>query len=78
VKPTPPTARVVFGAVSLAIVLFGIGAISHDLLLSYRNWWGGIIFGPFAIIVGALFFVVLVIHPEKVSANKNRRSRRRF
>jgi hypothetical protein len=77
-KPTSPTARVVFGAVSLAIVFFGIGAISHDLFLSYHNWWGGLIFGPFAIIVGGLFFLVLVIHPEKVSANKNRRSRRRF
>lgn len=74
-KPTSAKARIVFAVLSLGIVFFGIGAILNSPILGYRNWWGGLVFGPAAILVGALFFFVLVMHPEKVGNNVRRRKR---
>ncbi len=72
-KPASATSRIVFAVVSLTIVLLGLFAISRSPILAYRNWWGGLVFAPFAIIVGALFFFVLVIRPDKIGSNPSRR-----
>ncbi len=79
-KTPSPFARVVLGAVSACIVVFGIMAMVVSPLMAYRNYWGGMVFGPFAIIVGSLLLVVLAFFPERLSrlAKNSRRSKRRY
>lgn len=70
------THRLTFAAVSLAFVLFGVDAILHNPVLSYRNFLGDVVFGPFAIIIGGLLFVVFVLNPRRAE-ELDKRTRRR-
>ncbi len=72
-KPASARSRFVFAIMSLTIVLLGLLAIFRSPILSYRNWWGGLVFAPFAIVVGALFFLVMVIRPDKIGSNTSGR-----
>ncbi len=50
--------RVVFGILGLIVIGFGVGALQR-VGLSYRNWWGGSVFGLFAILFGVLFIIAM-------------------
>lgn len=65
-------ARSVFGVLSLCILFFGTMAILKSPLMSYTNYWGGLVFGPFAIVVGALLIMVAVIFPERLGRDRPR------
>lgn len=75
-KTISPFARIVFGALSACIVVFGIIAMVVSPMMGYRNAWGGMVFGPYAIIVGSLFLVVLVLVPGRLTKNLRRSKRR--
>jgi hypothetical protein len=47
--------------VVLGVMLIGLGLASlRNVGLGYHNWWGGLVFGPFAIVFGALFIVAML------------------
>jgi hypothetical protein len=45
------------------IVMLGAATLFHGKL-EYYNWWGGIIFAPFAIIIGSLGLVIAAFKPK--------------
>ncbi len=61
--------RVGFLLLGLTIILLGLkGTLGVDG--SYRNWWGGLVFGPAAIFIGVLFIYVMARKPRKKSDNE--------
>jgi len=40
------------------IVGFGIASLGHVGLM-YHNWWKGAVFGPFAIVIGIVFIILM-------------------
>jgi hypothetical protein len=76
-----PFNRAIFVIIGLMIVGFGLSSLQHVGLM-YQNWWGAPVFGPFAIVVGIVFIVLMFKlgslqriemnkHPRK-SAKRNR------
>jgi hypothetical protein len=53
-----PLNRTVFVVLGLMIVGFGLASLQHVGLM-YHNWWKGAVFGPFAIIIGIVFIVLM-------------------
>jgi hypothetical protein len=49
----PWVRRAILALISFLIVMLGAATLFHGKL-EYYNWWGGIIFAPFAIIIGSL------------------------
>ena len=53
------------------VILFGLTIVLFGLMStvgvggSYRNWWGGPVFGPAAIIIGILFIYILTKTPRR-------------
>lgn len=68
--------RLGFALLSLAILQWGVLAVLKSPILGYTNYWGGYVFGPFAIVIGILLFVVLVLNPEKIGRRVDGRKRR--
>jgi hypothetical protein len=68
-----PLNRTVFVVLGLMIVGFGALSLQHVGLV-YRNWWKGMVFGPFAIAFGVLFIAAMFKLGSK-SANKTALSR---
>ena len=66
--------------VSLAAMGLFVGALGSLSLagggIGYRNYWGGFVFGPFAIAIGLLSVVVAVRYPQVHEKLAGRRSRR--
>jgi len=44
----------------LSLILGGLGALDAGAL-HYQNYWGGLVFAPFAIAIGAAVLVLLVV-----------------
>lgn len=60
------TVRVVLGILSLCIIFVGLKAsLSGDL--SYENYWGGLVFGPLAILLGAAGLVGTIFMWRKLN-----------
>jgi hypothetical protein len=58
--------RGAFAATGLLVILLGVSALLRGSL-HYANWWGGAVFAPFAILIGAMAVGVGVIGPRKKS-----------
>lgn len=56
--------RVSFAAVGLLVSIFGVAALARGSL-HYPNRWGGAVFAPFAICIGALAILVALITGRK-------------
>ena len=54
-----PLNRTIFVILGLLLVGFGIAGLQH-IGFGYHNWWGGIVFGPFAIAFGVLFIAAML------------------
>ncbi len=52
-------ARLVLSLICFVMIAAGIRAIMTGDL-TYKNYWGGVVFGPFAIIVGFVFLYVII------------------
>jgi hypothetical protein len=56
--PKSPLNRTVFVSLGLMVVGFGLASLQHVGLM-YHNWWKGAVFGPFAIIIGIVFIILM-------------------
>ena len=54
--------RVVFITVGVGLIGLGVATIRNGHFF-YENWWGGLVFGPFAIAFGLLFIVGAIFKP---------------
>jgi hypothetical protein len=50
--------RAIFVVLGVTIVGLRIAALQHVGLM-YHNWWKGLVFGPFAIVIGILFIAAM-------------------
>ncbi len=57
------------GLVALAVIATGITPLLKGGLF-YKNWWGGLVFGPITIIGGLLFLYVVIFKWEKLKKMK--------
>jgi len=56
--PNSPFNRTIFVVLGLMVVGFGVASLQHVGLM-YHNWWKGLVFGPFAIVIGILFIAAM-------------------
>jgi len=63
VDPAKPIYRALFVIFGIMCLAFGLTALKNPTL-SYRNWWGGLVFGPFAIIFGLVFILGALFKPK--------------
>ncbi len=50
--------------VGIAFIGLGLTTLKYGHLLFYQNWWGGMVFGPFAILFGILFVFGGIFKPN--------------
>jgi len=62
--PKRPLARVIAGLAGLAVFGWGVRGISLQGDLHYRNWFGELIFAPFAILFGLVIVLSALFKPE--------------
>jgi hypothetical protein len=55
--------RAIFWIAGCVFIGSGLTTFQHGHLLSYENWWGGLVFGPFAIIFGVIFIAGAIFKP---------------
>ena len=60
--PRKPFYRALFLIFGATIIGVGIGPLRHGRL-SYENWWGGLVFAPFAIIFGIIIVLGALFKP---------------
>jgi hypothetical protein len=70
----PWVRRTILALISFLIVMLGAATLFHGKL-EYYNWWGGIIFAPFAIIIGSLGLVIAAFKPKVFEETAERKSR---
>jgi hypothetical protein len=51
--------------------MLGVGTLFQGHM-GYRNWWGGIVFAPFAILIGGLGLFAVVFKPRAFSETKKK------
>jgi fumarate reductase subunit C len=71
------THRAVLALISLVIITLGIGALFNGHL-EYRNWWGGFVFAPFAIVIGLFALLIAIFSTrslQETAAGKRSRIR---
>ncbi len=68
--------------VALILILFGVAALLKGDL-GYRNYWGGLVFAPYAIAIGLFILIAVVFRwrklsqkPEQLKGRAARRARR--
>jgi len=71
---SPQGGRIALAVVCIVILLLGVGTFFQGNI-GYRNWWGGVVFAPFAIIVGGLGLFVAGFRPKFFSGTAKKRSR---
>jgi hypothetical protein len=58
--------------VRIIAILFAATLIARGVFVmwsggvDYRNWWGGLVFAPFAVILGAALLVIALFFPERL------------
>jgi hypothetical protein len=71
----PPWVRRTFLAlISFVIVMLGVGTLFHGKI-EYYNWWGGIVFAPFAIVIGSLGLFIAAFRPNVFLETAKKKSR---
>jgi hypothetical protein len=71
---SPRAGRVALALSSFLIVLLGAGSLFQGHI-GYRNWWGGVVFAPFTIIIGALGLLIAGFRPKFFSNTAKKKSR---
>jgi hypothetical protein len=72
---SPRAGRTAFTVFSLVIILFGAGSLFRGHI-GYRNWWGGVVFAPFAIIIGTLCLFIAGFRPKLFSNTSSKKKSR--
>ena len=61
---------------SVLVMLYGVTHLVSGRV-NYENYWGGVVFAPFTIVVGALFLYIAVFHYDRVgTAWRDKKARR--
>src|SRR6266566_1694229 len=60
---SPRAARIAVGLVCFLILMLGVCTLFQGNV-GYRNWWGGVVFAPFAIFVGGLGLFIAGFRPK--------------
>ena len=68
--------RVVAAAAGLAIIGFGVGPLLRGSDLFGTNWFGELVFGPLAILLGLIVIGFALFKPEWLLAKRIERKRR--
>jgi hypothetical protein len=63
VDPAKPIYRLLFVIFGIMVLVFGLTALKTTLL-SYRNSWGDLVFGPFVITFGPVFILGALFKPN--------------
>jgi hypothetical protein len=66
--------RVIIALISLVIVMFGAATFFHGGI-DYPNSWGGVVFAPFAIVIGSLGLIVATLKPKVFAQTPKKKSR---
>jgi hypothetical protein len=66
-NPKRPLNRVVFVVLGITAIGLGLAPLRHGHLF-YQNVWGGIVFGPLAILFGILFILGALFKPDLFKA----------
>jgi hypothetical protein len=61
--PKRAFSRVIFIALGVSAIGFGLAPLRHGYLF-YQNGWGGVVFGPLAILFGVLFIVCAIFERD--------------
>ena len=72
-RPAQP-GRILLAIMSLPIFLLGSGTLFRGGL-HYGNWWGGLVFAPFAILIGIGGFLIAAFKPIAIQGSPKKRSR---
>jgi fatty acid desaturase len=59
VEPMKKKDRLRIAFTGAMLVCFGLGSLSRGRLL-YANWWGGMVFAPFALAIGLMVLGIAV------------------
>ncbi len=63
INPAKPIFRALFALLGFVFLSLGLAALKTPLL-SYRNWWGGLIFAPFVILFGLVIILGALFKPK--------------
>jgi hypothetical protein len=70
----PWVRRTILALISFLIVMLGAATLFHGKI-EYYNWWSGIVFAPFAIIIGSLGLAIAALKPKIVLETTKKKSR---
>ena len=73
--PKRPLIRIVAGLAGLSVLGWGIAAVLWRNDLHYKNWFGELVFAPFAILFGLLIILCAVFKPEPLGKAPKRLKR---
>jgi hypothetical protein len=68
---SPRAGRIAFSLGCFLILLLGVGTLLQGNM-GYRNWWGGVVFAPFAILIGVLGLFIVGFKPKLFSGTDTR------
>jgi 1,4-dihydroxy-2-naphthoate octaprenyltransferase len=54
------------GLVGMLAIAFGLFHPQHAYSYSYRNWFGGLVFGPIAVVFGAIAVLAAIFNWRKI------------
>ena len=63
-NPKKPLNRAVFMIVGILFIGTGLSTFRQGHALSYQTLWGGLGFGPFAILFGLIFILGAIFKPN--------------
>jgi hypothetical protein len=69
-EPQRPLFRIVAGLVGLAMISLGVAPILKRGDIFYTNWFGELVFSPWAIIFGLLTVGCAVFKPNRIFARR--------
>jgi len=73
--PKSPLVRIVAALAGLAVLTWGLGAILWQGDLHYKNWFGELVFAPFAILFGLIIILSALFKPEILGRSPKRLKR---
>ena len=76
-EPPRPLPRIVASLAGLAMISLGAAPILKGGDIFYTNWFGGLVFSPFAIICGLFTIGCAVFKPSWLSARREVLRRKR-
>ena len=68
--------RFVAGLAGAAMIAMGVASVLHGGV-SYENWFGGLVFAPFAILLGVFTVFCALFKPRWLSTSPTGRTRMR-